>query len=46
MSQRYGFASLSLTSSERSSVWVNGNWRVTFEFEGENAIIVDYEDYH
>jgi toxin HigB-1 len=30
----------------RWSVWVNGNWRVTFEFEGENAIVVDYEDYH
>lgn len=28
------------------SVWVNGNWRVTFEFSGENAINVDYEDYH
>lgn len=27
-------------------VWVNGNWRVTFKFEGLNAIIVDYEDYH
>ncbi|RHX78770.1 type II toxin-antitoxin system RelE/ParE family toxin [Leptospira yasudae] len=31
---------------DRWSVWVNGNWRVTFEFEGENAILVDYEDYH
>ena len=28
------------------SVWVNGNWRVTFRFEHENAILVDYRDYH
>ncbi len=28
------------------SVWVNGNWRVTFRFEKENAILVDYRDYH
>jgi proteic killer suppression protein len=28
------------------SVKVNGNWRLTFTFEGENAILVDYQDYH
>ena len=28
------------------SVWVNGNWRVTFRFEGEDAVWVDYRDYH
>jgi len=28
------------------SVKVNGNWRLTFTFEGENAILVDYRDYH
>ena len=28
------------------SVKVNGNWRVTFEFRGEDAYVVDYEDYH
>ena len=33
-------------STGRWSVWVNGNWRMTFEFEGEDAIQVDYEDYH
>ncbi|MFM0225613.1 type II toxin-antitoxin system RelE/ParE family toxin [Paraburkholderia dipogonis] len=27
------------------SVRVNGNWRLTFEFDGEDAILVDYEDY-
>ena len=28
------------------SVTVNANWRVTFEFEGQNAFLVDYRDYH
>ena len=28
------------------AVSVNGNWRLTFGFEGENAILVDYQDYH
>lgn len=28
------------------SIWVNGNWRLTFAFEGSNAILVDYQDYH
>ena len=28
------------------SVTVNGNWRVTFKFEGEDAFDVDLEDYH
>jgi len=28
------------------SVMVSGNWRMTFAFEGENAILVDYRDYH
>lgn len=30
----------------RWSVRVNGNWRITFEFEGADASDVDYEDYH
>jgi proteic killer suppression protein len=25
---------------------VNGNWRMTFRFEGKDAILVDYRDYH
>jgi len=25
---------------------VRGNWRVTFAFEGEDAILVDYKDFH
>ena len=28
------------------SVTVNGNWRLTFTFEGENTELVDYLDYH
>ncbi len=28
------------------SVWVNDKWRVTFEFEWNYAINVDYLDYH
>ncbi|QFY89741.1 type II toxin-antitoxin system RelE/ParE family toxin [Magnetovirga frankeli] len=28
------------------SVTVNGNWRMTFVFEGEDAVLVDYRDYH
>ena len=28
------------------SVWVSGNWRLTFRFDGSNAVIVNYQDYH
>lgn len=28
------------------SVWVNGNWRVTFRFVGTDVELVDYQDYH
>ena len=28
------------------SVRVNGNWRLTFRFEGEDVVLVDYQDYH
>ena len=28
------------------SVVVSGNWRITFKFVGEDAEVVDYEDYH
>lgn len=28
------------------SVVVSGNWRLTFAFEGQDAILVDYQDYH
>lgn len=28
------------------AVSISGNWRLTFYFEGEHAILVDYLDYH
>ena len=28
------------------SVKVSGNWRLTFTFEDEDAVLVDYQDYH
>jgi proteic killer suppression protein len=34
------------SDKDRWSVWVNGNWRVTFEFREGDAFILDYEDYH
>lgn len=43
-----GFRLHPLKGSERGrwSVWVNGNWRLTFEFSGGHAYVLDYEDYH
>ena len=28
------------------SIVVNGNWRITFKFEDEDVVLVDYLDYH
>ncbi len=28
------------------AVWVNANWRMSFTFEGTNAVLADYLDYH
>jgi proteic killer suppression protein len=28
------------------SVWVNGNWRLTFTFELKDVVLVNYLDYH
>ena len=33
-------------AKNRWSIWVSGNWRLTFEFKDGNAYILDYEDYH
>lgn len=30
----------------RWSIQVNGNWRLTFEFNDGNVYVLDYEDYH
>lgn len=32
--------------AEHWSIWVSGNWRLTFAFDGEDAVLVDYQDYH
>jgi toxin HigB-1 len=28
------------------TIRVSGNWRLTFAFEEEDAVLVDYQDYH
>jgi len=28
------------------AVWVSGNWRMSFKFDGLDACVVDYQDYH
>ncbi len=30
----------------RWSISVNGNWRITFEFQDGHVYVLDYEDYH
>ena len=43
-----GFGYHPLTGDRKGtySVSASGNWRITFEFDGEDAIDVDLEDYH
>ena len=43
-----GYRLHKLTGKDKGtwSVWVSGNWRVTFSFEAEDATDVDYLDYH
>ena len=43
-----GFKLHSLKGSDRGrwSIWINGNWRITFEFRDGQAYLLDYEDYH
>lgn len=31
---------------KRWSIWVTGNYRITFGWDGANAVEVDIEDYH
>jgi proteic killer suppression protein len=42
----FGLHPLKGQQKSRWSLWVNGNWRVTFEFRDGDAYILDYEDYH
>jgi proteic killer suppression protein len=32
--------------TRRYSVTITRTWRITFEWDGEDAVRVDYEDYH
>ena len=43
-----GFKLHALKGKDRGrwSIWVNGNWRITFEFRDGHAYVLDYEDYH
>jgi len=40
------FHALTANLAGHYSVSVNGNWRMTFAFDGEDAVLVDYQDYH
>ncbi|MGC2163243.1 MAG: type II toxin-antitoxin system RelE/ParE family toxin [Silvibacterium sp.] len=42
----WGWHPLKGKEAGQYAVWVNRNWRLTFAFEGEDAILVDYRDYH
>jgi proteic killer suppression protein len=42
----YGLHALKGDLAGHYAVWVNKNWRLTFTFEGEDATLVDYQDYH
>lgn len=42
----YKFHGLGGNRKGTYAVTVTGNWRITFEFDGEDAINVGMEDYH
>ena len=42
----YDFHALHGFRPTRFSVHINGPWCITFEFEGQNAQQVDFEQYH
>jgi len=42
----FGFHGLAGFNPKRYAVGVSGNWRITFAFDGEDAVDVDLEDYH
>ena len=43
---RWKLHSLTGDLSGHFAVTVNGNWRLTFTFDGEDTELVDYQDYH
>jgi proteic killer suppression protein len=42
----YRFHDLKGPAKGRYAVDASGNWRITFGWDGEDAIDVDLEDYH
>jgi len=42
----YGLHRLKERSRERWSIWVSGNWRLTFQFGDGDVHVLGYEDYH
>jgi len=42
----YYFHPLKGKDKGRYSIRVTGNWRMTFEFNGVDVVILDLEDYH
>jgi toxin HigB-1 len=40
----WGWRPLPADCAEHWSITVQGNWRLTFAFEGTDAILVDYQD--
>jgi toxin HigB-1 len=42
----YRFHPLKGTRAGEYAVSVSGNWRITYRFQGEDAIDVNLEDYH
>jgi proteic killer suppression protein len=42
----WGFHPLKGKLDGHYAVSVNGPWRLTFGFEGQHAVLVDYQQYH
>jgi proteic killer suppression protein len=42
----WGWHALKGELAGHHAVWVSKNWRLTFKFEDEDAVVVDYQDYH
>lgn len=42
----YRLHQLKVRNKNLWSIMVNGNWRITFEFEAGHVYIANYEDYH
>lgn len=42
----FGFHKLSGTSKGRYAASVSANWRITFAWSEQDAIDIDFEDYH